>query len=135
MSSFTAPLILEALPTVRGGRGEFRVHVAFTYEIGHKGSGDRVTGPQGYNTDLASIPWFARAFVPLAGPCAKPALIHDWMLDQGDPRAHDVFDEALNVAGVRPLTRRIMVASVRLNGRFKQFLRLFKPMQKAPNPA
>lgn len=44
---------------------------------------------------------------------AKPALLHDWLLTIGDPRAAAVFDEALGVAGVPALTRRIMVLAVR----------------------
>lgn len=113
MSSFTAPLILEVLSSTRAGRGEFLVHTAFTYEIGHLGSGDAVTVPVGYNTDLASAPWFARPFVPIAGKLAKPALLHDWLLDNGDPRAHDVFHEALGVMGVTGWKRWALVASVR----------------------
>lgn len=119
MSSFTDPLILEAMPDERAGRGLFRVHRAFSYELGHKGSGARVTVPAGYVTDLCSAPWFARPFIPLSGRVAKPALLHDWLLDQGDARAHDVFDEALAVAGVRPATRLLLVAAVRLWARMK----------------
>lgn len=114
MSSFTEPLILEALASERGGRGEFRLWRAFTFEIGHLGSGDAVTVPAGFRTDLCSVPWFARAFIPVSGRVAKPALLHDWLLDQGDDRAHDIFAEALTVAGVRPFTRRILVAAVRI---------------------
>jgi hypothetical protein len=51
--------------------------------------------------------------VPLAGPVAKPALLHDWLLDQNDPRAHDVFNEALQVAGVNDIERWVFVKAVR----------------------
>ncbi len=114
MSSFTAPLILEALASERGGRGEFRVHQPFSYDVGFLGSGDTITVPAGFDTDLASIPWYARAFIPISGRMAKPALLHDWLLVNSDPRAHAIFDEALNVAGVGPVLRRIMVAAVKL---------------------
>lgn len=115
MSSFTEPLILEALATLRQGRGEFRLYQAFSYDIGHLGSGNTVTVPAGYNTDLCSIPFYARAFIPLAGPLAKPALLHDWLIDHRDPRAADVFDEALVVAGVKHPLRWILVAAVRVH--------------------
>lgn len=119
MSSFTEPLILEALPTTREGRGEFLVHQPFHYDVGYLGSGDTITVPAGYNTDLCSVPWYARPFIPLAGKVAKPALIHDWLLELGQARAHDVFDEALKVAGVAPLTRKLLVSAVKLHAWWK----------------
>lgn len=97
MSSFTEPLILEALNTHRGGRGEFCVHVPFSYEVGHLGSGDLITVPKGYVTDLVSVPWFARPFIPLSGRLAKPALLHDWLFEQKDKRASSIFLEAMLV--------------------------------------
>ena len=114
MSSFTAPLVLEALDSERAGQGEFSVYVPFEYHIGCLGSGDVVRVPKGFVTDLASIPWFARAFISISGRAAKPALVHDYMLTQGDPDADDVFDEALGVAGVVGWRRWAMVRAVRL---------------------
>lgn len=120
MSSFTAPLILEALPYEHSGRGVFAVHEAFTYDIGHLGSGHSVTVPVGFRTDLCSVPAFARPFIPLAGRLAKPALVHDYLLYCGeDHLAHDVFDEALAVAGVGPVLRFLVVSSCRLFWRTK----------------
>lgn len=116
MSSFTAPLVLEALPSSRSGRGEFLVYKSFTYEIGSLGSGDVVTVPEGFRTDLCSVPFFARAFLPIAGKAAKPALLHDWLVWCGDARAHAVFDEALRVAEVRSYKRILLVAAVRYFG-------------------
>lgn len=112
MSSFTAPLLLEALPTVRSGRGEFLTYAPFTYDVGYKGSGDTITIPAGFRTDLCSVPFFARPFVPLAGPAAKPALVHDWLVEQEDPRANAIFDEALGVANVGNVMRKAMVLAV-----------------------
>lgn len=114
MSSFTAPLIVEALNSEADGRGLFRVHKSFVYEVGYLGSGDRIEVPEAFETDLGSVPWFARAFIPIAGRMAKPALLHDWLLAIGSPRAHQVFDEALEVAGFGWLARKIMGAFVRL---------------------
>lgn len=114
MSSFTQPLILEAMPDERNGRGLFKLVNAFGYEIGFKGSGRWVTVPKGYTTDLCSIPSYARPFLPMSGKVAKPALLHDWLMELGDERAADVFDEALGVADVKPTTRWILVKGVRL---------------------
>jgi hypothetical protein len=111
MSSFTAPLVLETLASEYESRGEFRLYLPFSYDVGFLGSGDTVTVPAGFKTDLASIPWFARAFIPISGRVAKPALLHDWLLGQGDSRAHEVFDEALSVEAVSPLLRWLMVQS------------------------
>jgi hypothetical protein len=113
MSSFTAPLILEALATERKGQGEFLTYEPFSYDVGYLGSGDTVTVPKGFNTDLCSVPWFARAFIPLSGRVAKPALLHDWLLLNADHRrAYDVFAEALVVAGVPPVRRRLLLGAV-----------------------
>lgn len=127
MSSFTAPLILEALASERRGLGEFRVYLPFAYDIGHLGSGDTVTVPAGFETDLASIPWFARAFIPISGRVAKPALVHDYMLSRGDARADDVFAEALRVAGVGRATAWLMVQAVRLRSRTRRATVSAKP--------
>lgn len=65
MSSFTAPLILEALASERDGQGEFRVHAPFSYDIGFLGSGETITVPAGYDTDLCSLPWVFGRSSPL----------------------------------------------------------------------
>lgn len=121
MSSFTAPLILVAEPEERGGRGIFRVYRAFAYHVGYLGSGDIIVVPAGFRTDLCSVPWFARAFVPIAGRIAKPALLHDWLLERGDARAHDVFEEAMCVAGISRAMRVMIGLAVRLWARWRRF--------------
>lgn len=113
MSSFTQPLILEALDSERNGQGEFLVYQEFSYDVGYLGSGETITVPAGFNTDLATIPWFARGFISLSGRLAKPALLHDWLLFTGDPRAHDVFDEAMVVANVGLVKRKLLSVAVR----------------------
>lgn len=120
MSSFTNPLYLEALNDETRGRGEFLVYVPFAYEVGWKGSGVAVNVQQGFKTDLASVPWFARAFIPIAGRCAKPALVHDWMISNRHLYPHwtkkdmdRIFREALRVNGVSPLVAQLMYLAVR----------------------
>ncbi len=114
MSSFTEPLLLEALDSTRGGRGEFRVAKEFVYEVGSLGSGDKIVVPVGFVTDLASIPFFARAFIPLSGRLAKPALIHDWLFENSDPRASSVFEEALRVNCVNGNLLTIVATAVKV---------------------
>lgn len=114
MSSFTEPLILEAMPEEKDGRGIFRVYKAFAYDIGYEGSGITVTVPVGFTTDLCSVPRFLMPLLPLSGKVAKPALLHDYLLALGDEdRAHKVFEEALRVADVKPATRWLLVKGVR----------------------
>lgn len=113
MSSFTAPAILEIIGKRRDGAGMFRIHKPFTYEIGSLGSGNVVTVPAGFDTDLCSVPRLARPFIMQAGSPGKAAILHDWLLSTKDPRANNIFSEALRVAGVTGFTHWLLVAAVR----------------------
>lgn len=104
------PLKLEALAATSGGEGLFRLIEPFSFDY----HGEVITVPAGYVTDLASIPAVARPFFSISGKVARPAVLHDWLIARDDPRAPDVFNEALRLAGVDPTRRRIMVAAVRL---------------------
>lgn len=126
MSSFTKPLILEALQTTNNGRGEFLVHEPFEYEVGYLGSGDKIVIPKGFKTDLCSIPWFARPFIPLSGPYAKPALLHDWLIENDPSRASDIFQEALDVSGINIVLRHILVVSVKIWFKLKNIIKEFR---------
>lgn len=106
--------------STRQGRGEFLVYKEFYYEIGYKGSGNKITVKAGFTTDLCSVPFFARPFVPLAGPLAKPALLHDWLVNQADPRANHVFHEALGVAGVTGLKRETLLLAVKIGAFYRK---------------
>lgn len=112
MSSFTDPLRVEVLDQEHNGEGLFRVLDPFTYEVGVLGSGDEITVPAGFVTDLASIPRVARWLIPIAGRSAKAAVLHDWLLHLLDRRATSVFNEALIVAGTPTWRRWVMVAAV-----------------------
>lgn len=105
MSSFTKPLIVEVLDSERSGLGVFRVYEEFSF--------GNICVPKGFDTDLASVPWFARMFMSTAGKVAKPAVLHDYLLEIGDPRHAEIFDQALKVNNVPVVTRKLMVASVR----------------------
>lgn len=112
VSSFTTPLLLEVADKERDGQGLFNVYAAFSYDVGYLGSGETIVVPAGFTTDLCTLPRLARPFIATSGKAAKPALLHDYLLVSGDPRALPVFREALVVAGVSRFTRWIMVAAV-----------------------
>lgn len=141
MSSFTDPLKVEVLDRERGGRGLFRVLEPFTYEVGHLGSGEKITVQAGYVTDFASVPrgiamiavvvaigaatlgytiasvvaGLVAIFImltPISGRSAKAAVLHDWLMRYRDLRATQVFNEALKVAGTPAWRRWPMVAFV-----------------------
>jgi hypothetical protein len=114
VSSFTDDLLVKVLAEERKGLGLFEVAHPFTFDIGFLGSGETIVVPAGFQTDFASIPWFARWLFPTSGKVAKAALLHDYMLLLNDPRASNAFDQALAVAGVGQPRRWIMVTAVRL---------------------
>jgi hypothetical protein len=114
VSSFTAPLVLEALPFEYEGRGVFSVYIAFSYDIGWLGSGNTVTVPEGFRTDLCSVPALIRPFICIAGPMAKPALLHDYLLATGRvDLAAEVLDESLRVARVGWAKRTVVMTGCR----------------------
>ena len=115
MSSFTDdPLHVTVLADERNGLGLFELDAPFTFDLGFLGSGETIVVPAGFRTDFASIPRFARSLFPTSGKVAKAALLHDFMLSIGDPRAADAFNDALIAARVSAWRRWTMVAAVRL---------------------
>lgn len=49
------------------------------YHVGYKGSDERIRIPQGYITDLASVPWLATLFIPRSGFYNACAVLHDYL--------------------------------------------------------
>lgn len=41
---------------------------------------------EGWITDIASVPWWARSFIPQIGPHSPAALVHDKLLNMGIKR-------------------------------------------------
>ena len=75
MSSFTAPLVVSP-----GGDKLWVTDVSFQYEIGMLGSGLIVTVPVGFETDLGTIPFYARVIInPADAKCAKAFVLHDYL--------------------------------------------------------
>lgn len=91
--------------------------------------GMEVTAPVGFETDFASIPWFAQSLIQVNGKHIHAAVIHDLLCVHGDDygitqkQADDVFLEAMDCLGVRVTQRRVMYRAVRIyqsiNGLFK----------------
>ena len=114
MSSFTKPLDVRIMDKTRDGLGLFELLTSFVYEVGDLGSGVTVCVPAGFVTDLATIPRWARPFLMQAGPSGKAAVLHDFLVGTNDERATDIFDEALEVAGVNSFARWCMVTAIRI---------------------
>lgn len=111
MTDISAPLIVEVLNAERSGLGLFRLHQTFEATTDAMGL---VTVPEGYVTDFASIPFFARWILPQCGHSARAAVLHDWLLhiDADHKRSVRVFNEVLKAGGTGPVRRWAMVAFV-----------------------
>lgn len=82
-------------------------------------NGELITVPEGFVTDLASIPAFAQNMISKVGPWDRPAVIHDWLYTTGQrPRAiaDKVLLEAMAVTGTGWIRRRLIYAAVRVAG-------------------
>ena len=83
MSQFTNVLALylledrEGRPVLRDGRCQWQLSREIKYDVGTEFSGETITIPTSFVTDLASIPFPARGLLPPDGPWAKAAVLHD----------------------------------------------------------
>ena len=75
MSKFTTPAILEMLDDYR-----WRLVEPFEFWLTDNPD-DVIYVPEGYVTDLASVPRLLWALFPPHGRYAKAAIIHDWLYD------------------------------------------------------
>lgn len=118
MSSFTKALITKKLT------GDlWEVNLTFQYHVGKEGSLDVIVIPQGFVTDLASVPWPATMFIPKDGTYDQAAVVHDYLyhtLGLGGKynrkQCDRIFLEAMGVLGVPLWKRRIMYRAVRIGG-------------------
>jgi hypothetical protein len=133
VSRFTGFLDLELVenadgdPLTRNGRCIWRLTRPLSYDVGAEGSGETITIPAGFITDLASIPAFAWPVFPADGPYAKAAVVHDYGYSVAgvmpDGRRYsrrqidDIFREAMAVVGVSRWRRMVIYAAVRVGGR------------------
>ena len=118
-------------PLTRDGRSTWSVNAPLAYDDGRQ----RIVVPDGFITDLASIPRPVWNLVPPDGPWAKAAVIHDFLyatrgtgvvsdgscgIDKpgGYTRAEadQVLDDAMACLGVPFLTRLAIWSAVRAGG-------------------
>lgn len=118
MAAFHTELAIRIVDdSANGGSGRWRLVEHLTYYSDGFGM---VVVPEGFETDLASVPRFA--YYGLFGNTAhKAAVVHDWLLQEGEPRelADREFLSAMRASGVPPWRRWVMYAAVRLYSIFK----------------
>jgi len=115
MSNFTKGLVVTWIPI----RRMFSVYVSFDYHIGSENSDEVISVPEGFMTDLASIPPVARWMIPKLGKHAQAAVLHDYLYNKKlfDRKKCDViFLEAMKVLRVSLWKRRTMFRAVRMFG-------------------
>ncbi len=140
MSSFTRPIAIRAkrqpvkgwhrvLPPV-SWPALYEVAEPFSYAVGDLDDPDwTITIPAGFQFDGASIPIFARIFLPRVHPqYVQAAAVHDWLyrnallrnlprpLSYDRKEADAIFLEAMEVLGTPAFWRRLMWLAVRLGG-------------------
>jgi hypothetical protein len=105
------------LESVAPGKPERRVLAPFVYDSDVLGR--RVTVPEGFITDLASVPRLPLAYLLFGGVSNEAAVIHDFLYSGGKvtrKQADDVFCEAMKAEGVAGWRRGPMWLGVRLFG-------------------
>jgi len=76
-----------------------------------------ITVPQGFETDLASIPRVFTPLIPKNGRHRAPAIVHDWLCRNkvtSKKITDQIFLEAMKVSGVPKLRRYAMYWAVRV---------------------
>jgi hypothetical protein len=82
-----------------------------------KPDGSLVIVPEGFITDLASIPRIFRLFFIKNGKHRAAAIVHDYLIRPDFPRvlADKIFYEAMKVCKVKKIRRKLMYYAVRMN--------------------
>jgi len=115
MSSFTNGLVIKFIAESK----MFRVYISFDYHVGSEDSSDVITVPEGFITDLASIPPVARWLIPKIGKHAQAAVLHDYLYNTKmftRKKSDGVFLEAMTVLKVSKWKRKTMYRAVRMFG-------------------
>jgi hypothetical protein len=126
MSSFVTPLIVEP----NDDQTEWTLRAPFAYWTGSgEGVGDKITVPDGFVTNFASIPKFLWSVYPPTGLYGKAAVIHDFLYANAGIFYSDsewrkysreqcdvVFLTAMKALGVPHHTYRLMYHAVRQFG-------------------
>lgn len=114
---FTTPLRLERVEDVsRDGRGTWRLLAGLGFVSDLIGPGEV---PEGFVTDLASVPRLPVAFFLAGGLAHAAAVVHDWLYTTHSTdraTADAVFREAAQACGVSPWRAWVMWVGVRAGG-------------------
>lgn len=103
------------------GRREWVVLAPFEWQS----ESMHVIVPEGFITDLASIPRGLRNLFDINGPSRRAAVLHDWLYCAAQDadgnsvtrkQADDLFREALAACGVNAVTRNLYWSGVRAFG-------------------
>lgn len=77
MSNFTNPVYFESTDIFVNGKRVYRLSRDLIWEIGFKGSNNKILIPLGFLTDFLSIPFPFTEFVNNDGPYAAAGALHD----------------------------------------------------------
>lgn len=123
VSQFTTPLELTPVPAL----GVWVTARALKFDVGFLGSGVTIIVPEGFETDLASVPGWLWWLFPRDDPqYAAAAVLHDWLYRWKHPASFEKFDrrtadaiflEAMVVLGVDFWRAFAMFVGVRIFGR------------------
>lgn len=111
---FLTPLRLEY---AADGSGQKIVASPFVYQSDV--AMETFTVPEGFRTDLASVPRLPLAYMLFGGVADEAAVVHDYLYSErlvSRKMADDVFDEAMKVKGIWAWRRWPMWFGVRLFG-------------------
>lgn len=120
MSSFTSNILLETTGIYSKGRPVVVVRRDFVFYKEYLGEKFAVAVPQGFATDMASIPRIFWPIFPPFGKYFKAAIVHDYLYQYPTlctrKEADVIFLEAMKVSGVNKYVAGVMYAAVRLLG-------------------
>ncbi len=119
MSSFTNALIVK-----KKKKREWEVVQDFSYEVGCLGSGEKITVPAGFVSDLASVPRIFWTLFPPDSSYSQAAVLHDWLCVKRGAveKSYDykqvsyIFYESMLVLDVNKFTAKTMYHAVLLFG-------------------
>lgn len=97
------------------GAKHWRLGAPLLWEDEH----EAIAVPEGFLTDLASIPRAVQWLIPVNGKHRRAAILHDYLFviqDRDRASVDRLFLDAMEADGVSWLTRRTMYAAVRAGG-------------------
>lgn len=116
---YLSPLRLESLAPSKGGKKLFKVLAPFIYDSDVLKL--RITVPEGFVTDLGTVPRLPFAYMLFGGASNEAAVVHDFLYSGQAGKvtraqADDVFFEAMKAEGVAGWRRGPMWFGVRMVG-------------------